>query len=211
MLTQQQQAFLNKVLAESRQTQRDLQRVSGELAVFRKACENQPQSVTKEIDSIPGRRVFYNLGGQQTFDSTLDGLRGQPINMLVSQDGAFVMTHYPVVGWYPSAPSTASLGGQWQPIYTFPLPAQEITGDRIDLSWEMIDGGSQRNLQNQAIPPMFSSDGLMPLPVPTLFTPNTVIQFVPTFNNISFDANQDVPTTEGTLVVALPGYRPVNV
>jgi hypothetical protein len=207
------QAFLNKVAAEYRQFQREILQFRGEQKAFRDACANQPQSPTAEIDSIPGRRLFYGLAGTQNFTTANDGLRGNPIQMLVSQDGAFIMTHLPVVGWFPSGPSNATNFGRWSPIYSYPVPTQDVAAqDFIDISWEFADGGSQRNLQNLPLPPALSRfDSLIPLPVPSLFTPNTVLTFTPTYNNIAFDSTVATPTTQGTLVIYCSGYRAVNV
>jgi len=38
-----------------------------------------------------------------------------------------------------------------------------------------------------------------------------VIQMIPTYEAITFDAGVDIPTTQGTLQVTLPGYRIVNM
>lgn len=175
------------------------------------------RSITAEIDAIPGRRVFYTLTGRIAFDINDDGRRGQPINMLVSQDGPFIMTHYPWAGWLPSAPANASLFGLWRPVTPFPLPDQATIGavdldaDLLSISYEMTDSGSQRNLQNEAAPPVLSrQDMLVPLPVPTLFAPNTTIAFIPTYERILFNS-AGVPPTAGQLVVGLPGFRVVNL
>lgn len=170
-----------------------------------------PRSLADEIESIPGRRIFYHFVGTLDFTAASAGLRGQPIQFLVSQDGAFIQTHYPIAIWRPSAPSSATNFGRWRPVYSWPLPTQEVGGDVIDISYEIIDAGAQRNFQNQAVPPLLSRpDALLPLPKETLFAPNATIQFVPTFEAINFDAAAATPTTGGTLVVALPGYRCVN-
>lgn len=204
-----------KIAAEYRLFQRELSIFRGEQKAFRDACANQPKSPTAEIDSIPGRRLFYGLAGIQSFTAANSGLKAQPIQMLVSQDGAFIMTHYPVVAWFPSAPTNATNVGRWSPIYSSPVPTQNVAGlDNIDISWEMADGGSQRNLQNLPLPPALSRfDSLTPLPMPTLFTPNTVVSFFPTYQRIFFvpAGEETEPTTEGTLVVYCPGYRAVNV
>lgn len=177
------------------------------------------RSITSELNSIPGRRIFYNLNGQVTFTIDDDGNRGQPINFLVSQDGPFIMTHYPMIVWRPSAPAGATLFGLWRPVSAWPLPQQASGGavpqdldeDIISISWELVDGGSQRNMQNLPTPPVLSRpDNMVPLPVPTLFTPNTTIQIFPTYQRILFN-NQATPPTQGTLEVALPGYRIVNM
>lgn len=178
-----------------------------------RACENQPQSITKEIDALNGRRIFYNLVDRTTFTAAQDGLRGAPLTFLISQDGAFIATHYPLVMWKPNAPTNATNFGAWSPVGSWPLPTQQQTNcDIIDLSYEVVDSGSQRNFQNEAAGPVFSRpDNLIPLPVPTLFSPATTIQFFPTFERIFFDPDSATPTTGGELVVTIPGYRVVNM
>jgi hypothetical protein len=178
-----------------------------------KACQDQPRSITQEIDSIPGRRIFYNLSDRASFTIALNGLRAPALTFLISQDGAFIATHYPLVMWKPNLPTGATNFGQWSPVTSWPLPTQQsATQDRIDLSYEVVDSGSQRNFQNEAAGPLFSRpDNLVPLPVPTLFSPNTTIQFIPTFEDIFFDATSETPTTGGELVVTIPGYRIVNM
>lgn len=205
-------AFLSRIAGEHREMKRQLDEVKTEYVAFRKAVENQPKSITEQINSIPGRRLLYNLSGTQIFTVALnDGLRGQPINFPVSQDGPFIMTHFPFVLWRPSLPTNATNFGIWRPPYTWPLPDQVIDGDRIDLSWELVSGGSQRNAQNLPAGPIFSRpDVIHPLPVPTMFNPNEQIQFVPTYNDISFDPG-GTPTTQGTLQVTLIGYRIANM
>lgn len=180
---------------------------------FIKACQDQPRSITQEIDSIPGRRIFYNLSDRQSFTIAQNGLRAAPLTFLISQDGPFIATHYPLVQWKPNLPTTADNFGQWSPVTSWPLPLQQSTNqDRIDLSYEVVDSGSQRNFQNEAAGPLFSRpDNLVPLPVPTLFSPNTTIQFFPTFEDIFFDPDNTVDTTGGELVVTFPGYRIVNM
>ena len=206
------QAFLSKIAAEHRQMKAQLGEVLKEYAAFRKACEDAPKSITAELDSIPGRRIFYNLSQTLDFTTADAGTRAQPMSFLVSQDGPFVMTHYPLVIWRPSAPANATNFGAWQPVASWPLPTQDLTaGDRIDLSYEFVSGGSQRNFNNLPAGPLFSRpDAFAPLPVPTLFAPNETIQFIPTFERIFFAAPA-VPTTGGTLQVTLPGYRIVNM
>lgn len=168
------------------------------------------KTLEDEIEAIKGRRIFYNLVGQQTFTSSNDGARGNPINMLVSQDGPFVLMGYPLVLWRSSLPSNATDFGRWRPVCSAYLPTQQLTTNFVDISWELTDGGSQRNFQNLASAPLFSRpDAVLPLPKPTLFAPNTTIQFIPTYQDI-FLAGA-TPTTEGTLVVALPGYRIVQM
>ena len=212
MATQAQlEAAFQQLAVKHRDIARQLAETNANYLALRKALEEAPKSITAEIDSIPGRRIFYNLNAVQAFTIAQAGLRGQAMNFLVSQDGPFVMTHYPVAAWFPSAPDTAATFGRWRPIYTWPLPDQVVDEDIIDISWELVDGGSQRNFQNLPTPPMLSRHDLaIPLPVPTLFAPNTVIQFFPTYNAITFDSAED-PPTEGLLNVQLPGYKIVNM
>ena len=207
-------AYLDRIAGEHRAMKRSMSEITAEYKAFRKACEDVPKSITHELDSIPGRRIFYNLSATQEFDETLAGQRAQPMNFLVSQDGPYVMTHYPLVIWRPSAPSTATRFGQWRPVSTWPLPVQSVNEDRIDLSYEFVSGGSQRNFNNLPAGPIFSRpDAMAPLPVPTLFTPNEVIQSIFTYQSIFFApaVGQEVATTQGTLQVTLPGYRIVNM
>lgn len=184
------------------------------LAAFKQYIETfrPPRSVTEEIDAIDGRRLYYNLCGTVDFTTAVAGQRGTPVTMKVSQDGPFIQTHYPFAIWKPSLPAAATRFGQWFTVTTWPLPTQQIsTQDFICLSYEVVDGGAQRNFQNQAAPPLFSRpDALMPLPCPTLFTPNSTLQFFPTYEMISFSSN-GTATTQGTLVVCMPGYRIVNL
>lgn len=175
--------------------------------------DDGPRSITEEIDSLPGRRIFYNLSGRQSFTAAQLGTRADAISFFVSQDGPFVMTHYPLVAWKPNLPTTATNLGKWSPPTSWPLPLQQNANqDNIDLSYEFFDGGSQRAFNNEVAAPLFSRpDNLAPLPVPTLFAPNANIQFIPTYEDIFFDAVAAVPSTGGQLVVTLPGYRIVNL
>lgn len=193
-------------------------KIDAQYSVIEKMCGGAP-SITEEIDSIPGRRIFYNLNGEIEFDITDNNRRGQPVNFLVSQDGPFIQTHFPMAVWRPSAPVAATNFGLWRPVSAWPLPSQgvpasaafDLNEDIISISYEMVDGGSQRNMQNLPTPPVLSTpSNLVPLPVPTLFTPNTTIQFFPTYNSIRF-SDGVTPPTEGILSIALIGYRIVNM
>jgi hypothetical protein len=206
------EAYLGRMAAENREIKAQLAEVTAEYKGVRKAFENRPKSITNELDSIPGRRIAYNLSDTLLFTESDDGKRGQPLNFLVSQDGPFVMTFYPNVIWRPTQPDNATNFGRTRPPYSWPLPDQVLDTDTIDITWEMVSGGSQRNFQNLPAAPMFSrGDTAIPLAVPTLFAPNETIQFFPTFNSIDFDTGAAVPTVEGELLVTLPGYRIVNM
>lgn len=189
---------------------REIRKIKSEHDQFKTILMNRPKTPTEVLDSIDGRRLFYSLVGTQDFTATNDGQRGQPINFLVSQDGIFVMTHYPMVSWRSSLPTNATDFGRWRPVSSWPLPDQVLDTCIIDISYEMLDGGSQRNFQNLPVAPglISSANNMIPLPVPTPFAPNTTIQFVPTYENILF--GDSTPTTQGTLVVTLPGYRIVT-
>jgi hypothetical protein len=175
------------------------------------------RSITSEIDAIPGRRLWYNLVGRIRFTAADEGRRGLPISMFVSQDGPFIHTHYPIAMWLPSEPATATMLGLWRPVTPWPLPLQftqaPVDGDTdvISISYEVVDAGSQRNFQNEPVPPLLSRpDNIVPLPCPSLYTPNTTMQFIPTYQRILFN-NDTVPPTAGVLVCAFPGYRVVNM
>lgn len=175
---------------------------------------SRPRTITEEIDAIPGRRIESVLSGEVTFVAAQQGTRGNPILIQVSQDGPFVMTHYPMVTWRPTAPSNASNFGRWRPISTFPLPTQEVGEDIIDISYELQDGGNQRNFQNAPRGPMLSRpDNLVPCAVPTLWAPNSALVFIPTYNRILFTPTGGgwTAATEGTLHVDFIGYRIVNL
>ena len=178
-----------------------------------KACVDRPKTLEEEIESIEGRRIYYNLVDTLDFTILQDGQRFNALTFQVSQDGPFIMTAYPLVIWRPTAPTNATNFGQWSPVYSWPVPTQQkTTQDSIDLSYELFDGGSQRAFQNEAAPPLFSRpDYYAPTPRPVIFAPNAVINFYPTFQDIFFDSSADEPTTGGTLVVKLPGYRVVNM
>lgn len=189
---------------------RKLQANVTQLAQMVQAMNSRPRSVAEEIDAIPGRRMEGTLEGAVTFTGSDLGQRGQPIIMQVSQDGPFVQTHYPLALWIPSAPDDATNFGRWRPVESAYLPTQQITTDFIDLSYEMQDGGNQRLLQNAPRTPLLSRpDNIVPTPVPTLWATNSAILFIPTYRGITWDG--DVPPTEGTLFVSIPGYRIVNL
>lgn len=181
--------------------------LEAELKGMVEASNNNLQDM---IEAIPGRRVFFTMVGNQTFTTTQDGARGNAITFEISQDGPWIMTHYPFVLWRSSLPTNATDFGMWRPINTGYLPTQELGTNFIDISYEMQDSGSNRNFQNLATPPLLSTPNwLMPLPVPTLFKPQSVISFIPTYENILFEGS--TATTQGTLAVALPGYKIVNL
>lgn len=172
---------------------------------------SRPRSPTETIDAIPGRRIESIMSGEIEFDMTLNGQVGPPITIQISQDGPFVATHYPMVLWRPSAPSTATNLNRWRPVSSWPMPTQQFTTDFVDLQYQIVDGGAQRNFQNNPRGPIFSRpDVLTPLPMPTLWAPNSVIQFIPTYQLIDWTGDE-VETTEGTLHVDFPGYRIVNL
>jgi|SRR5262245_41625930 len=174
------------------------------------AQQSRPRSVQEEIDAIEGRRIEGMIVGEVTFTAADVGQRAQPIVIQVSQDGPFVMTHYPLVLWRPSAPTNATNFGRWRPISTYPLPDQVVDTDIIDIMYELNDGGAQRLGQNQPRGPVLSSpDNIVPCPLPTLWAPNAAIVFQPTYNAITWDSQ--VPPTQGILHCSLIGYRIANL
>lgn len=173
---------------------------------------SRPRTITEEIDQIPGRRIDTVLTGEITFTLDDEGRRGNPILVQVSQDGPFVMTHYPMAIWRPTAPTNATYYQQWSPVSHWPIPAQEYPGNIIDIMYELQDGGNQRNFQNAPRGPLLSRpDNIVPAAVPTLWAPNSALVFVPTYNLIDFAAGQGTATTQGTLHVDFIGYRIVNL
>jgi hypothetical protein len=178
-----------------------------------KSCLSAPPSITEEIDALPGRRAFYGLSDELTFVAADAGNRLNPMTFLVSQDGPFIMTHYPVIAWRPSAPASATNFGKWSSIYSWPLPSQDVANnDVIDISYEVSDTGSQRNFQNEVANPISSRfDGLIPLPVPTLFSPNTTIQITITLEDVAFNGSAATPATQGTIRATIPGFKVINL
>lgn len=173
--------------------------------------QSRPRSITEEIDAIPGRRMEGVLSGEIQFTIAQNGRKGDPVTFNVSQDGQFIQTHYPMVVWYPNAPDNTPNFNKWRPVTLFPLPDQVVDTDYINLKYEMFDGGTQRALQNGPRGPIFSRpDNMVPLPVPTLYAPATIIQFIPTYLSITFDGAENPPTS-GILHVDLPGYRIINL
>ena len=202
---------IRQLLTGHRSMKAQLEKVQAQYADFIKSCESAPVSITQEIDAIQGRRIFYTQGADQDFTIAQNGLRASAMTSTISQDGPFVATHYPFAIWKPNAPSNATNFGAWRPVSTWPLPTQELSSDFIDISYEVVDGGSQRNFQNQPVGPLLSRpDNLIPLPVPTMFAPNAVIQIFPTYERIAFNA-AGTATTGGNLYIGIPGYRIVNM
>jgi hypothetical protein len=206
-------AVLNQHASYMRSLGTALKQQSQQISVLQQIVadlQSRPRSVSEEIDAIEGRRVEGTLSGEVTFTAADVGTRATPIIFQVSQDGPFVMTHYPLVLWRPTAPDNATNLNRWRPVSTFPLPTQVVGTDIVDLMYELNDGGNQRMFQNEPRAPIFSRpDNIVPQPVPTLFSPNAAIQFVPTYLAVTWDAAQ--APTQGTLHVDLIGYRIVNL
>lgn len=197
------------------QTAAYIRKLGGALVALKAKVEllsgsQRPLSVQEEIDAIDGRRMEGTLSGSVEFTAADEFSRGAPVTLNVSQDGPFVMTHYPMVVWTPNAPDNTPNLGRWRPVSSGPLPTQQVTTDFIDLMYELIDGGNQRQLQNAPRGPLLSRpDNIVPCPVPTLWTPASVLQFVPTY--MAFTWSSDPAPTGGTLHVDIPGYRIVNM
>ena len=205
--------LVNKQAAYIRGLNNALKQQGTQIALLQQGIaelQSRPRSVAEEIDAIPGRRVEGTVSGEVTFTVADLDRRAAPIIFQVSMDGPFVMTHYPLVLWRPTQPSNAANLNRWRPVSTFPLPDQVVDTDIIDIKYELNDGGSQRMFQNEARGPLFSRpDNIVPCPVPTLFSPNAAIQFVPTYLALTW--NSDPAPTEGTLHVDLIGYRIQNL
>lgn len=187
-----------------------LQSVVQQQAALLAELQTRPRSITEEIDQIPGRRIDTILSGEVIFDITDLGKRGNPVMIQVSQDGPFVMTHFPQILWRPTLPTTATNYQRWRPVSSFPLPDQVVDTDIIDILYELQDGGAQRNFQNAPRGPMLSRpDNAVPCAVPTLWSPNSAIATYVTYNALTWDSA--IPPTQGTLHVDLIGYRIVNL
>jgi hypothetical protein len=206
-------ADINKHAAYIRGLNNALKQQGQQIAIMQQMIadlNSRPRSVAEEIDAIEGRRIEGTLSGEVTFTVADVGNRAKPIILQVSQDGPFVMTHYPMVLWRPTAPAEATNLNRWRPVSSFPLPTQQLTTDIIDMGYELNDGGNLRQFQNEMRGPLFSRpDNIVPTPVPTLWSPNAAIQFVPQYLALTW--NGAVPPTEGTLHVDLIGYRIVNL
>lgn len=174
------------------------------------ALQSRPRSVAEEIDAIEGRRLEGTLSGEVVFTAANEFKRSEPVRFVVSADGPFVMTHYPLVLWRPTAPDDAANYNRWRPVSTFPLPDQVVDTDIIDMQYELQDGGNKRLLQNEPRGPLFSRpDNIVPCPLPTLWSANATILFIPTYNKFTW--NSDPAPTEGTLHVDLIGYYIANL
>lgn len=197
----------------NRRTQALVQ-LANQLAADLAEAKNRPISISEQIDAIPGRRIETVLSGEIGFTEINEGQKGQPIVIGISQDGPFIQTHYPMLLWYPTAPTNTNNLGRWRPVSSFPLPTQEVQGDIIDLKYEIRDAGSQRDLQNEARGPVLSRpDNIVPLACPTEWAPNASIWVTPFYQNIDFSGSGESPVapTAGTLYCALIGYRIVNL
>lgn len=202
--------FKSQVAGALRMLQAQIKGIQQQHAIIIAAMNNRPRSITEEIDAISGRRVDYVFADELTFTAADEGQVAQPLTFTVSQDGPFIMTHYPMALWRPSAPDNTTNLGRWRPVSSFPLPDQVYDDDVIDIMYQLQDGGTGRLLQSASRGPILSRpDNMVPLPVPTLFAPNAVINFTPVFNQISF--NSSTPPTEGIFHVDLIGYRIVNL
>jgi hypothetical protein len=193
------------------QTQNILAGATRDLAELR----SRPRTITEEIDSIPGRRIESIFSGEVVFDINDLGKAGKPIIIPISQDGDFIMTHYPMALWRPSAPDNATNFGRWRPVTSYPLPTMEVPGDIIDISYLLDDAGSQRFMQNDARGPVLSRpDNLVPCAIPTQWAPNASIKFTPLYNAFLWNGGGGegaVEPTQGILHVDLIGYRIVNL
>lgn len=171
---------------------------------------SRPQTITEAIDAIPGRRIESIFSGEVAFDLNDLGQRGKPVIIPISQDGDFIMTHYPMALWFPTAPNNATNLNRWRPVQSAYLPTQQVAKDFIDIKYELDDAGSQRFMQNDARGPVLSRpDNIVPCPVPTQWAPNASIKFTPTYMAFTWDGA--VAPTAGILHVDLIGYRIVNL
>jgi hypothetical protein len=179
--------------------------IQGQLDALKKT--SKAPSLEEEIESIQGRRVMFNFTQTQTFTANTAGTKGSTMNYVVSTDGPFIMTHYPVAMWKSTLPTSATDFGRWRTVSSNPLPTQQLTTNFIDISYEMSDSGSGRNLQdNPASPALLSYPAqLIALEKPMVFLPNTIISVIVTYEAITFGGSS--ATTSGSLAFSLPGYK----
>ncbi len=157
---------------------------------------------TINVNAIPGRRMYFTLHQTQAFTASQNGLRYQPLFLEVGRDGLFVMTGYPVIMWKASAGGTT---GRWRPVSHWPLPDQVSGAEIIDVSYELLDAGPNRNMQSAVPVPaglISKPENFLQLPLPQIFQANTVLALIPTYNEIDW-----TDTTAGILAVDIPGYK----
>src|SRR4051812_47449520 len=145
-------AAIRKLSQRSVALTNTLSQIANDVATLK----SRPMSISEAIDAIPGRRLETVLSGEVSFNANNEGNKGPPISIPISQDGPFIQTHYPLILWYPTAPDNTDNLNRWRSISSFPMPTQEIQGDYLDIKYEIFDGGSQRNLQNEARGPILS-------------------------------------------------------
>lgn len=201
---------IRKLRGQNRELIQAVQALMSDVSELR----SRPRTIQEDLDSLPGRRMETILSGEIAFTTTDEGKRGLPVVITISQDGPFIQTHWPLILWRPTAPDSTQNLNRWRPVSSFPLPTQEVTGDIIDIKYEMFDAGSQREFQNEARGPIISRpDNVVPLPIPTEWSPDASIRIYPTYLNFNFTGSGDdpVPPTDGVLYVGLPGYRICNL
>lgn len=206
-------SVLDQISATVRQQGARIEQLTNSLSSVITALNEQaarPRSTQEVLDAIKGRRIESTFSGEVDFVEADEGQQGTPVIINISQDGPFIMTHYPMILWRPTAPSNTPNLGRWRPVTSYPLPTQQVTTDFIDISYQIQDGGNQRNFQNAPRGPLLSNpDNIVPCPLPTMFSPNATIVITPTYNAITFSASP--APTAGRLHVDLIGYRIVNL
>lgn len=205
------QAQVNAFQASQRRVLTELANVRADYGAYIEAQKKHPMTVQDQVNTMPGRRIPYQLTQTQAFTTALAGTRAPAMNFLVSQDGPFIWTHYPLVAWKPNLPASATNFGRWRPVASWPLPTQQLTTDFIDISFEMVDGGTQRNYQNAANGPgpVSRPDNIVPMPEWSVVAPNSVLQFIPTYEAINFNSS-GTATTGGILFVSFIGFRIIS-
>lgn len=203
------------MLAQIQRKLNALQQANAQLTAQVSDLMSRPTTITEAIDAIPGRRIESIFSGEVAFDMSDLGQRGRPVIIQISQDGDFIQTHYAQALWYPTAPNNATNLNRWRPVESAYLQTQEISGDLIDIKYELDDAGSQRFMQNDARGPVLSRpDNIVPCPVPTQWAPNASIKFTPTYMAFLWNGGGGdgaVAPTAGVLHVDLIGYRIVNL
>jgi hypothetical protein len=132
-----------------------------------------------DIDSIPGRRMAYNM----SMDGT--STAGNHVDFLISQDGPFILTHFPILLWqYREGTSRWVVSGSRE--------------DELGTFYLMSDESCQRMLTRNWINIYSQPHQLTPLPMSTLFVPNSMIRL---------NLHPPPPPEPVDYRCILPGYR----
>jgi len=129
-----------------------------------------------------------------------------PGSINIDQDGYFLADRY-YAAWRPTAGGNA---GEWKPVSSAAVAGAEAIAagdiaDKMDFSWEVVEGSSQRGRQNNPIPGDIlyrgDSDGF--LTEPDVFPPSSTM-------TVYISPTQAVDN-DGTFVFVAQGRQCLNV